>query len=106
MLEKALESPLDNKEIKLVNPKGKWKWKSLSRVLLFVTPSLHSPWNSPSQIPGVGSLSPLQGIFPTRDQTQVSHIAGGFFTSWATREAKNTGVGSLSLLQQIFPTQK
>ena len=22
-----------------------------------------------------------------RDQTQVSHIAGGFFTSWATREA-------------------
>ena len=23
-----------------------------------------------------------------RDQTQVSHIAGRFFTSWATREAK------------------
>ena len=23
-----------------------------------------------------------------RDQTQVSHIAGGFFTSWATREAQ------------------
>ena len=23
-----------------------------------------------------------------RDQTQVSHIAGGFFTSWATREAR------------------
>ena len=22
-----------------------------------------------------------------RDQTQVSHIAGGFFTSWATKEA-------------------
>ena len=22
-----------------------------------------------------------------RDQTQVSYIAGGFFTSWATREA-------------------
>ena len=41
-----------------------------------------------------------------RDRTQVSHIAGGFFTSWATREAKNTGVGSLSLLQQIFPTQE
>ena len=27
------------------------------------------------------------GIFPTRDQTQVSSIAGGFFTSGATREA-------------------
>ena len=23
-----------------------------------------------------------------RDQTQVSHIAGGFFTSWVTREAQ------------------
>ena len=23
-----------------------------------------------------------------RDRTQVSHIAGGFFTSWATREAQ------------------
>ena len=40
------------------------------------------------------------------DRTQVSHIAGGFFTSWATREAKNTGVGSLSLLQGIFLTQE
>ena len=40
------------------------------------------PWNSPGQNTGVGSLSRLQGIFPT----QVSHIAVGFFTSWATRE--------------------
>ena len=28
-----------------------------------------------------------RGIFQPRDQTQVSHIAGRFFTSWATREA-------------------
>ena len=48
---------------------------------------LHSPWNSPGQNTGVGSLSLLQGIFPTRDQTQVSLIAGGFFTRGATREA-------------------
>ena len=27
------------------------------------------------------------GSFQPRDQTQVSHIAGGFFTSWTTREA-------------------
>ena len=27
------------------------------------------------------------GSSPPRDQTQVSHIAGGFFTIWATREA-------------------
>ena len=30
---------------------------------------------------GVGSLSLLQGIFPTQGSNQVSHIAGGFFTS-------------------------
>ena len=28
---------------------------------------LYSPWNSPSQNPGVGSLSLVQGIFPTQD---------------------------------------
>ena len=28
-----------------------------------------------------GSLSLLQWIFPTRNQTRVSYIAGGFFTS-------------------------
>ena len=33
------------------------------------------------------SRSLLQGIFQARDGTQVSRIAGGFFTSWATREA-------------------
>ena len=41
---------------------------------------LYSPWNSPVQNTGVSSPSLLQGIFPT----QVSRIAGGFFTSWAT----------------------
>ena len=40
-----------------------------------------------------------------RDWTQVSHIAGGFFTGRAIGKSKNTGVGSLSLLQRIFPTQ-
>ena len=45
---------------------------------------LNSLWNSPGQDTGVGSFSLHQGIFPT----QVSHIAGGFFASWATREAQ------------------
>ena len=83
---------------------------------------LYSPWNSPGQDTGVGSLSLLQGIFPTQESNwglphcrwilyqlshkgsgrilewvaypfssrsaqprnwiRVSHIAGGFFTSW------------------------
>ena len=47
---------------------------------------LYSPWYSPGQNTAVGSLSLLQRIYPTRDWTQVSCIAGGFFTSWATRE--------------------
>ena len=32
-----------------------------------------------------------RGSSQPRDQTQVSHIAGGFFTSWATREALHGG---------------
>ena len=63
---------------------------------------LNSLWNSPGQDTGVGSFSLHQGIFPT----QVSHIAGGFFASWATGKPKNIGVGCLLLLQGIFPTQE
>ena len=43
-----------------------WKWKSLTRVWLFVTHGLYSPWNSPGQNTGVGSLSLLRGIFSTQ----------------------------------------
>ena len=49
---------------------------------------LCSPWNSPGQNTGVGRAFPFsRGSSQPRDRTQVSHIAGGFFTSWATREA-------------------
>ena len=34
-----------------------------------------------------------RGSSQTRDRTQVSHIAGRFFTSWATREAQKTRRG-------------
>ena len=45
------------------------KWKSLSHVWLVATPwnSMEdSPWNSPGQNTGVGSLCLLQRIFPTQ----------------------------------------
>ena len=42
---------------------------------------LYSPWNSPDQNTGVGSLSLLQGTSSTQGLTQVSCIAGGFFIS-------------------------
>ena len=50
-------------------------------------------------------ISPSRESSQPRYQTQVSRIAGGFFTIWAGKP-KNTGVGSLSLLQGIFLTQK
>ena len=47
-----------------------------------------------------------RGSSQPRDQTQISHIAGGFFTIWATRETQEYWRGSLYLLQGIFLTQE
>ena len=69
-----------------------WKWELLSHVL-FATPWTSS-WNSPSQNTGVGSLYPLQGIFPTQGSDSGLHIINGFFTSWATKEAQEYWSGS------------
>ena len=38
------------------------------------------------------SLSLLQGNFPTQGSNPGLHIAGRFFTSWATREARDGGM--------------
>ena len=55
---------------------------------LFVSSSLrphrhiYSPWNSPGPNTGVGRAVPFsRESSQPRDQTQVSHLAGGFFTS-------------------------
>ena len=66
-------------------PERKWKWKSLSRVQLFWT-----PWTIQSmEFHGREVAIPFcRGSSQPRNQTQVSHIAGGVFTSWATREAR------------------
>ena len=47
-----------------------------------------------------------RGSSQPRDQTQISHMAGGFFTSWATKKAQEYWRGSLSLLQRTFLTQE
>ena len=44
--------------------------------------------NFPGKNTGVGCHALLQGIFPPRDWTQVSCIAGRFFTIWATQKAQ------------------
>ena len=46
------------------------KWKLLNCVQFFAT-----PWNSPGQNTGVGSLSLLQGIFPTQANPGLPHYA-------------------------------
>ena len=47
-----------------------------------------------------------RGSSKPSDGNQASHIAGGFFTIWATREAQEYWVGSLSFLQGIILTQE
>ena len=69
-------------------------------------PMDYSPWNSPGQNTGMGSLSLLQRIFPTQGSNPNIRIAGKFFSSWATKEAQEYWDGSLSIFQQIFPTQE
>ena len=42
------------------------EWKSLNCIDSLQPHGLYSPWNSPGQNTGVGSLSLLQGIFPAQ----------------------------------------
>ena len=85
VLEKTLESPLDCKEIKIANPEGVSESHSVVFDSLWSL-GLYSPWNSPGQNTELGSLSLLQGIFPTQGSNPGILSAGGFFTNWATRE--------------------
>ena len=94
----------------------------------------YSPWSSPGQNTGVGSLPFLQGIFPTQGSNpglphcrwilyHLSYQRSPINGKWKKLKVKfaqscltlcdhmrnfsgqNTGMGSLSLLQGIFPTQ-
>ena len=48
---------------------------------------LYSPWNSPGQNTGVGSLSLLQGIFPTHRLNPGLPYCRQILYQWAAREA-------------------
>ena len=68
---------------------------------------LYSPWNSLGQNTGVGSLSLLQGIFPTQGLNPgLLHCRQILYQLSHKGNPKNTGVGSLALLQGIFTTQE
>ena len=71
-----------------------WKWKSLSCVQLFVTPWTIQSMEFLGQNTGVGSLSLLQGIFPTQGSNpgllhcrqilyQLSHKGSPRILEWA-----------------------
>ena len=70
-----------------LHPERKWRWKSLSHVWLFEIPWTYT-------VHGILQGRILEWVaFPfsggssqPRDGTQGSHIASGFFTSWATEE--------------------
>ena len=72
--------------VKALDHYVKWS-ESCSVVCYSLWPhGLFSPWNSLGQNTEVGSPSLLHSI--PSDQTQFSHIAGRFFTSWARRQAQ------------------
>ena len=78
------------------------KWKALSRVQLFVTPRTikSMKFSRPEYWSGWPAFPFSRGSSQPRDRTQVSRIAGRFFTSWAIREAHN-----LSRAQHNFQGQ-
>ena len=78
-----------------------------SRPTLYDPMDYTSPWNSPGQNTGVGSLSLLQGIFPNQGSNPgLPELQADSLPAEPQGESKNTGVGSLSVLQQIFLTQE
>ena len=66
---------------------------------------LYSPWNSPGQNTGMGSLSLLQRILPTQGSNPGLPLWVDSLPAEPQRKP-STGVGSLSLLQGIFPAQE
>ena len=54
---------------------------------------LYSPWNSPGQNTGVGSLCLIQEIFPTQGLDPGLLHCSWIFISWATREAQEYWTG-------------
>ena len=79
---------------------GKWKWKKVK--VAQSCPTLCNPMDY--TVHGILQARVLEGVaFPfsrgssqPRDQTQVSHNAGRFFTNWAIREAQECWSGQPS----------
>ena len=79
----------NKKDIQKTCIKSEVKWsESRSAVSNSLRPhGLYSPWNSPGQNTGVGSLFLLQGIFPTQGLNPGLPHCRWILYSWATGEA-------------------
>ena len=97
VLEKTLESPLDSKKIKSINPKGNQLWIFTGRTdaqAEIQYPMDCSPPGSSVHI--ILQARILEGIVipfsrgspQPKALTQISYIASRFFTVWATRETQ------------------
>ena len=81
----------------------KWKMKVTQSCPTFCNHMDCSParllclWNSLEWV----AVPFSRGSFQSRDQTQVSCIADGFFTSWATREAHMTPPSCFEYTQDL-----
>ena len=82
------------------------KVKVAQLCLTLCDPMDYSPWNSPGQKTGVGSLSLLQGVFPSQGELRSPALQVDSLPAEPQGKRKNTGVGSLSLFRQIFPGVK
>ena len=84
-------SPTLQADALLPEPQGeplKWKWKLLSRVLLCEPMDYTVHGILQARILEWVAVPFSRGSSQPTDQTRGSCIAGGFFTSWATREAQ------------------
>ena len=63
----------------------------------------HRPWNSSGQNSEWAAFPFSRGSSQPRDQTQVFHIAGRFFTNWVIREAQISSVFCFVLFYVSFP---
>ena len=73
-----------------MNPERKWKWKSLSHVQLCDPMDYTVHGILQARVLEWVAFPCSRGSSQPRDRIQVSRVAGGFFSSWATREGQMT----------------
>ena len=84
----TLLQPLQHLQVKITACGGSEKWKWVTQSCLTLCNPMYYTVHGilPARILEWVAVPFPRGCPQPRDRIQVSHIAGGFFTSWATRE--------------------